>query len=185
MASFVSSSLKTGRLIFIWPLDSLQSCQPWWGCLEPPNLLDLDNMDEEVDAELWSLSNLQSGEGKGDGGGAAHNSHCPWPQSWPHCGSPTLFLVDWPGAMSGHLPSCSSCWEACWLQRLVLITKIGPLGSMHPLVMAWVIIHQPSPRLTRLSLSWACLPTQLMGPDSMNTASNALPTLSPSNDCHP
>ena len=66
MASFVSSSLKTGRLIFIWPPDS------WWGhwlwcvCLEPPNLWDLDDTDEEGDAELQSLSYLHSGKGKGD-----------------------------------------------------------------------------------------------------------------------
>ena len=36
MASLVSSSLKTGRLIFIWPPGSLQGCLPQCGCLDPP-----------------------------------------------------------------------------------------------------------------------------------------------------
>ena len=36
-------------------------------CLEPPDLLDLDDTDEEVNTELLSLLNLQSGEGEGDG----------------------------------------------------------------------------------------------------------------------
>ena len=31
--------------------------------------MDLDDTDEEVDAELWSLSNTQSGEEEGDGVG--------------------------------------------------------------------------------------------------------------------
>ena len=47
----------------------------------------------------------------------------------------------------------------------------GPLGSMCLLVMAWVINCQPLSRLTGLALSWACLPTQLIAPDSMNAAS--------------
>ena len=63
----MSSSLKTGRLIFIWPPDSLWCHQPQCECLEHPDLLDLDDTDEEVDVELQSLLNPQSGEGKGDG----------------------------------------------------------------------------------------------------------------------
>ena len=62
MVSLVSSSLKTNRLIFIWPLDSLWGCWPWNECLETPDLLDLDDTDEEVDAVLWSLWNPQSGK---------------------------------------------------------------------------------------------------------------------------
>ena len=62
-------------------------CWAWCECLEPPGLSDFDDTDEEVDAELWSLLNPQSGEGEGDRDGAAHNSHCPQPQSWPHCGA--------------------------------------------------------------------------------------------------
>ena len=64
---FHMSSLKTGRLIFTWPLDSLWHCQPQLECLEPPDLSDLDDTDEEVDTELQSLSNPQSGEGKAMG----------------------------------------------------------------------------------------------------------------------
>ena len=55
----------------------------------------------------------------------------------------------------------------------------GPLGLMHNSVMAWVINHQPSPRLTGFAMSWSCLPTQPMAPDSVNVASHALPKLSP------
>ena len=60
-------------------------------CLEPPNPSNIDATDEEVDAELLSLSNPWSDEGKGDWGGATHNSHCLWPQSWPCCGAPPHF----------------------------------------------------------------------------------------------
>ena len=79
MASFMSSSLKTSRLIFIWPPDSLWHHQPWFECLEPTGITDLDDTDEEVDTELWSLSNPWSGPGEGDGGGggAAHRSSSP------------------------------------------------------------------------------------------------------------
>ena len=67
-ASFVSSSLKIVRLIFIWPPDSQQGHWPWHKHLEAPNLSDLDDTDE-VDAELCLLSNPQPGEGEGDGVG--------------------------------------------------------------------------------------------------------------------
>ena len=87
MASLVSSSLKTDRLIFMCPLGSLWVCQPWLGCLEPPNFSDIDATDEEVDAELLSLSNPWSDESEGEWGGATHNSHCPWPWPWPWCGT--------------------------------------------------------------------------------------------------
>ena len=36
----------------MWPPDCLQCHQPWCECLEPPDLLDLDDTDEEIDAEL-------------------------------------------------------------------------------------------------------------------------------------
>ena len=75
----------------------MQGCQPWYRCLEPPNLSDIDDTDEEVDTEFWSLLNPQCDESKGDWGGATHNSHCPWPQSQPHCGAPDLI----PGVLVG------------------------------------------------------------------------------------
>ena len=41
-----------------------------------PDLSDLDDTEEEVDTELLSISNPQSGEGVGVG--AAQGSHCHW-----------------------------------------------------------------------------------------------------------
>ena len=64
----------TGKWIFIWPPGSLWHW-PWCVCLEPTDLSDLDDTDEEVDIELLSLSNPQSGEGEGDEVSAAHGSH--------------------------------------------------------------------------------------------------------------
>ena len=58
--------------------------------------------------------------------------------------------------------------------------RLGPLGSMYHSVIAWAINCHPSPKVTTLALSWACLPTQLMAPDSMNMASHTSPRLSPS-----
>ena len=60
----------------------------------------------------------------------------------------------------------------------------GPLCLICPSVMAWAIYHWPSPRLNSLALSWACLPTQPMAPDSVNTASHASPKLGPSPNDH-
>ena len=54
MASFLSSSLKAGKLIFIWLPDSLWH-QPQCEHLVPLDLLDHDNTNEDVDTELLSL----------------------------------------------------------------------------------------------------------------------------------
>ena len=166
MASLVSSSLKTVRLIFVWPPDSLWGCQPWHECLEPLDLLDLDDTDEEIDAELWSLLNPWSGEGKGDEGGAAHNSCCPWPQSQPHCGAQPH---SWCTGLGPHLGTShhsaafrrlAGHGDESWLQKLNGVDAggmewghPGPLGSMCLSVMAWVINCWSSPRLTGLELS--------------------------------
>ena len=56
---------------------------------------------------------------------------------------------------------------------------------MHHLVIAQVINHQPSCRLTALALSGASFPTQLMAPDSVNMVSHTSIKLSPSKDCLP
>ena len=204
MVSFVSSSLKTGRLIFIWPLDSWWGCCPWHGCLETTHVLDLSDTHEEVDAEPWSLSNPWSGEGKGNGGGVAHNSLPPsldltQSQSQPCCGvwhhswypglGPCLGTSHHAaavGRLAGHR-------DRPWLLKLngvdaggMELRCPGPPGLMCPSVMAWEINHQPSPRLTRLVLSLACLPTQLMAPDSMNLVSHTSLRLNPSpNYCFP
>ena len=60
----------------------------------------------------------------------------------------------------------------------------GPLGSRYSLVMAWAINCQPSPRLTGLALSLACLPTQLMAPDNVIVVSHTLTNLSTSPNDH-
>ena len=49
------ASLETGRLIFIWPLSSLPH-QPQCAYLEPTDIPECDDTDEEVDIELPSLS---------------------------------------------------------------------------------------------------------------------------------
>ena len=59
----MSLSLKTGWLIFIGPPGSLR-CQPQCNCLEPPNLLDLEDTDEDVYTELLPLSNPWSSDGE-------------------------------------------------------------------------------------------------------------------------
>ena len=75
----------------MWPLVFLWGHQPWHGCLEPPDFTDTDATDEEVDAELLSLSNPSSDQGKGDWGGATHNSHCVWSPSQPPCHAQPCF----------------------------------------------------------------------------------------------
>ena len=50
----------------------------------------------------------------------------------------------------------------------------GPLGLMWALVMAWVVNHLLSPRLTGLALSFSCLLTLTMTPDNVNVASHSL-----------
>ena len=100
MASLVSSSLKNARLIFIWPPGSLQGCLPWHGCLDHPDLSDIEDTDDEVDTVLLSLSILWSDESKGYWGGATHNSHCLWPLFWPCCGMQPC--------------SCCPCWGPSW-----------------------------------------------------------------------
>ena len=156
MESILSLSLKNGKLIFIWPLDSLQCC-PWCICLEPPNLLECNDTNEVVDTKLPSLLNLQSSEGRHVGVGAAHRSCHLWPwsqpchsvQSWCDArqvclGSSMHLLVLW---------SLSSWWGPAWLWNPNGSDTgsheqgcLGPLASMHPLVSAWAINHLPSHR---------------------------------------
>ena len=157
MASLVSSSLKTGRFIFMRPLVSLWGHQPWHGHLEPHDLSDTEATDEEADTELLSLSNPWSDKSKGNQGEATHNS-CglqsqtqPW--SWwagwglslgtsHHSATTGMF------AGSGH---------ESWLWKLNGVEtggiewgQPGPLGLMCPSVMAWAISHQP------LTITQAC-----------------------------
>ena len=82
-------------------------CQPWCEHLEPPDLLDLDDTDEEVDAELQSHLNPQSGEGEGDGVG--------WPivPITPNLG---LGLFMRPGLVPGMMAQCHA-WEPPIIQQ--------------------------------------------------------------------
>ena len=167
-ASLVLSSLKTGRLIFIWPPGSLRGHWPWCGCLELSNPSDIDATDQEVDAELLSLLNPWSDKSKV----GLPITQCLWPQSQPHCGT-------WPHSWcSGQGPSLGTSQHSAaarkfaghgdktWLWKLNSVEaggvewgQPGPLGLMCPSVIAWEINHWPSPWLTGLALSWTCLPT--------------------------
>ena len=197
MASLVSSSMKTRRFIFMWPLVSLGGWQPWHRCLEPPDTSDTDATDEEVDAELLSLLNLWSDKSKGDWGGATHNPCLLWPLSLPHWhAQPHSGKARWglclgtshqsaaTGMFTGHGDK-SLLWKLNSIEvGGIEWGQLGSLGLMCSSVMAWVIIHWPSPRLAGLALSWAGLPTQLRPPDSINAVSSGLPKLSPSPSDH-
>ena len=185
MASFVSSSLNTGRLIFIWPPISLWHWWPQCLCPEPLDPTDCEDIDEAVDIELQSLLNLGSSEGEGNQGGAAHCCHCLWPLSWPLC---LAGLGSHPGVShhSTAIGNFGKCGGQSGLMKLnfsntdrMVQGHPGPLGSMCHLVMAWEINHRPSPRFTGLALSRLCLPTQLIAPDNVHAASWALPKLNP------
>ena len=118
MASFVSSSLKTGRFIFIWPLHSQWGHQPWHECLEPPDLSDLDDTNKEVDAELCSLLNPCSGKCEGDGVGLPITLIAP---------SLNLGLTVAPSLILGAL-AWGFIWAPPIIQQLfrgLLVTKMG------------------------------------------------------------
>ena len=118
----MSSSLKTSRLIFIWPPGSLWHWL-WCECQEPPDLSDCDDTNEDVDTELLSFLNQWSSEGEGVGGCATHGSHhhwshfqpcCrTWPQSW--CDGQSVC----PGSSmhSSTLWNISSCGDLSLLQN--------------------------------------------------------------------
>ena len=113
--------------------------------------------------------------------------HC---SAWPWSQYDTQRLCLGTSHHSVAVGSLSPFGDSPWLQKLngsdagrIEQGHPGPLGSMHHLVMVWVINCQPSSRLTWLTLSWACLPTQLMAPDSVNMASHTSPKLNPSRDC--
>ena len=116
--------------------------------------------------------------------------HC---YAQPHSWCDTCWVCLGSSPCSSMLRSLPFCWGLSWLQKLNDGNTgwceqgcPGPLAFMHCSVMAWVINCQPSHRLITLVLSWACLPLQLMAPNSVNMASHASPKLSPSpRDCLP
>ena len=56
---------------------------PFWGCWEPSDWSDSDDIDEVVNTKLLSFSNPQSGEGDGSGGGRSPWSLLCLLQFWP------------------------------------------------------------------------------------------------------
>ena len=80
--SLASSSLKTGRFIFMWAPSS-QCCLPLWECWDPSDLSDLYDIKEAVDNELLSFLNPWSGEGEGTWGDGGLWSLWCLLQSWP------------------------------------------------------------------------------------------------------
>ena len=90
-------------------------------------------------------------------------SHSWWNTQWVHFSTSQHSSVLW---------CCSSHGSLSWLQKLndgdaggCKGGCPGPLPSMCHLLMAWVISCQSSHNLTLLTLSWACLLTQIMAPD--------------------
>ena len=199
MASLVSSSWKVSRLIFIWPLGSLQGHQPQCGCPDPPDLSDIDDTNDKSMLCSYHSQIHDLTKGEGDWHGVAHNSCCLWPQSWL-----CLYYSAWPLSfcpVQGPSQGTSHCSavtgrladheDKSWLWKLngVDVGGIegghpGPLGSMCPSMMALAINCQPSPRFTGLVLSWAGLPTHARAPDNVNVPSLALTKLSPSPNDH-
>ena len=187
MASFLSSSLKTGRLISMWCQGSWQ-CWPQCWCLEPPDLSDLDDTLKHV---VWWRWRCQ-------GWGSPRFSlllATVLALLWCTASFMVWHLMSMPQTSqhSSALWSLSSCGGLSWLQKLNSGNTdsheqgcLGPLASMHHSMMAWVINCWPSHKLTALVLSWACLLTQLMAPDNVNMVSCPLLKLSPSpRDCLP
>ena len=89
----------------------LSMASPQCICPEPRDLSDHDDTDEEVNTELLSFSNLLSSKGEGNRVGAAHRSHCLWPQSQPHCvAQPQSWCDIWPVCIgcSTHLSMLGS-----------------------------------------------------------------------------
>ena len=144
MVSFASSSLKMGKLIFMWALVSLhhQQCQEHQ---EPLDLSDCDDINEAVNTELLLLSNLWSGKSEGGWGGISLWSLPCQLQSQPLC---SLWGDGWwsnlhlQGSLFGRIS-----WMVGSEQLWVKGCKhgcLGPLTSIQCSVTAWSIVHQPS-----------------------------------------
>ena len=167
----MASRIPTVLLAMVWTPGTSRSIWPCW---------------HQRRSWCWTPVTLKS-----------HSSLCPWP--WSFCNPQPHSWYNSLGSCLGTSPHSTGVegpvtWgDQSWLQKLnganiggMKWGCTGPLSSMHLLGMAWVINHQPSPRLTRLAFSWACLLTQQMAPDSMNEASCATPKLNPSpNNHHP
>ena len=182
-----SSSLKMGKLIFMWAPVSL-CCLLHQECQEPSDLSDCDDTDKAVDTELLSLLNPWSSEGESGWGCISLWSPQHWSQSRPLCG------LQGNGQWSKlAFPECSFWGESSewwnwngWAVNGWEHGPPGPLASIWPSVMAWAIAHLPSCMVKESAAGYADLPTQVPAPVSVDTTSLASPKLRPfCKDCLP
>ena len=115
MASFVSSSLKTGKLILVWALVSLHHL-PHQQCWEPSNLSDCDDTNEAFNTGLLLLLNLQSREGEGGWGGISLWSLLCQLWSQPLCGLWGWLMVKTAISRVVFLGRITCTVESEWLQ---------------------------------------------------------------------
>ena len=181
---------RPGRFIFIWPLGSLWGL--WPQCMDawsPPISQTLMTLMRKLMLCFWSLSNPWSDESEGATRvGSIHNSYCLCPQSQPCCGAyPHSWCTRSGGLSLGTSHHSAAPRRLAWVMEtspgctetwMVLMQVGWNEGGQAPLVwcvlsvMAWV--NQPLPIAQAYwldALSWVCLPTQLMVPDSVNAAS--------------
>ena len=134
-----------GKLIFIWALASLHHLL-LWGCWEPSDLSDSDDINEEFNTKLLSLSNPWSGDGSGDWDGRS-----PW----------SLLCLLWCQPLRGQRGNSLwselvtpgvSFWEesphwsnlnGCRVDRFMCGCP-GTLTFTWHLIRAWAISCQPS-----------------------------------------
>ena len=124
---------KDGKLIFMWALASPHHL-PCWGCWEPSDLSDSDDIDEAVNTELLSLSNPQSGDGEGDWGGGSPWSLLHWLQFQPlggWWGDSWWSEVASPGISFWGEPPCQSNLNGCGVDRFTH-------GSLDPLPLSGI-----------------------------------------------
>ena len=170
-----SSSLKAGKLIFIWAPVSLH-CLPHWECQEPSNLSDCDDTNEAVNTELLSLLNLQSGEGEGGWGGISLWSLLHWSWFQPLCSLQGDGWWSKLASLGWSLQGESLGWwnlNGCGVDGCKCGCP-GPLPSIWHSVTAWVIVHWPSCIVKGSVARYAGLPTQVPAPVSVNAVSLAL-----------
>ena len=187
MASFVSSSLKMGKLIFTWAPVYL-CCLPHWECQKPSNLSDCDDTNKVVNTELLLLLNPWSGEGEGGWGGISLWSLWCQSQSWPLCSLQgdgwwsKLASLGW--SFWGESPGW---WNVnSWGVNGWECGCPGPLTSIWHSVMALAIAHWPSCIVKGSAARYAGLLPQVPTPVSVNVVSLTLLKVRPSpNDCLP
>ena len=176
-----------GRFIFMQAPSSL--CHlPHQECWDPSDLSDLDDMEEAIDNELWSLSNPQSGDGDGnwgDGGlwSLQHLLQSQALRGWHGDGwwsEPPLLGVS---LMGGPLKwsNQKDCW-ACGFTS----GHPSPLTFTWQSITAWVIALWPFWIVIGSAVRQASLLTYVPAPVSRNVACLASSAIRPSpSECLP